>query len=632
MHDESAHGRARHRARAATMGPGDERRGRSACALRSPASPERAGAAKGALALALVAATSAAVGCEGTLDGGPGAGGGGGTSTPTSFACDPSAVPTALPLRRLSKAQYSSTIRELVRFGLAAAPGEVDAVLAAVEPLFARVPGDLRLGPDKHYAGFSNLDQAVQQEHVDAAYDVAVAAGAELTSTATRLAALAGECATDADGGNDDACMTAFIESFGERALRRAITPDDVTFYKGPAGTAPFEPADWADVTALMLTSPHTLYFVEHGRESDTGEHPELDAYELASRLSYHFWQTLPDEQLFARARSGELLDPAVYEAEVERVFADDKTRAAVGTFFSEWLENTTLQELDSRAGTPVFDAFAGDFTPGPELRERMLAEVVDAATYYAFDAGGTFRELLESHKSFARTEDLATIYGVAPWDGVSEPPDFADPERVGLFTRAAYLATGSANTRPIMKGVFLRKALLCDDVPPPPPNAAATPPEPSGMQTTREAVEALTGTGNCAGCHSTIINPLGFATEGFDALGRARSTQVFYDAEGVELGSAAVDTTSVPRVDDGDLTESTGPADLLALVVASEKPHACFARQYFRWSFARLEDLDLDACALSDVKATLDEGAPMADALRVLALTPAFRRRSFQE
>jgi hypothetical protein len=313
-------------------------------------------------------------------------------------------------------------------------------------------------------------------------------------------------------------------------------------------------------------------------------------------------------------------------------VFADDKTRAAVGTFFGEWLENTTLQELDSRAGTPVFDAFAGDFTPGPELRERMLAEVVDAATYYAFDAGGTYGELLESRRSFARTDDLAAIYGVAPWDGVGEPPEFADPSRVGLFTRAAYLATGSATTRPVMKGVFLRKALLCDDVPPPPPNAAAIPPEPSGAQTTREAVEALTGSGNCAGCHSTIINPLGFATEGFDALGRARTVEVRYDETGLEVGSAPVDTASVPRVDEGDLTESAGPADLLALLVASDKPHACFARQYFRWSFGRMESLDLDACVLADVKATLDEGAPMADALRVLALTPAFRRRSFQE
>jgi hypothetical protein len=547
-------------------------------------------------------------------------------STPTDFHCDEDLVQDSLPLRRLSLVQYRNTVRDLVRFVL---PADAEAIDGELTLLFDALPEDRRVGPDKHYAGFTHLDQDVQQDHIDASYDVAIALGASLTASSARLETVVGACATDADEGNDDACLDDFIRRFGERALRRAVSDEDVAFYRSPAGDAPFDAPDYADAITLLLTAPHMLYFVEHGQESPE-ERVALDAYEIASRLSYHFWQTLPDEELFEAARSGALLDEEGFTTQVDRVWADPRTRDAVGSFFAEWLDNTTLEELDSRVGTPVFDSFAGDFTPGPELRERMLAEVTDAATYYAFEGSGSFGEFLSSTRSFAKTDDLASIYGVAPWSGEGEPPALG-PERVGLITRAAYLATGSANTRPIMKGVFLRKALLCDDIPPPPPNAAANPPMLSDSMSTREVVEELTGDGVCAGCHTTVINPLGFATENFDALGRVRSEQVLYDEDtGEAVGSAPIDTETVPTVDGGDGTVSSGAADLMGLILASEKPAACFARQYFRFTFGRVEDLDKDACVLESVKDTLDEDKPLAEVLRTVALTAAFRQRTF--
>lgn len=577
-----------------------------------------------------LAAVCSAAACTGVIGGGPNetAPGDKQPSTPTNFVCDEELVEDALPLRRLSLVQYQNTIRDLVRHAL---PAEADSIMVDVAPSFDRIPDDQRVGPDKHYAGFTNLDQAVQQDHIDGAYAAAVAVGEALTSSTARLGEVVGGCATDADTSNDDACLDDFIRAFGERALRRAVTDDDVAFYRGPAGQAPFDGADYADVIGLLLNAPHMLYFVEHGEVGESRKAP-LDAYELASRISYHFWQTLPDEELFVAARSGDILTEDGYAAQIERVFNHDNTRAALAAFFSEWLENTTLEELDSRVGTPVFDAFADGFTPGPELRERMLAEVVDAATYYAFASDGTFDELFTSNKSFAKTDDLASIYGVAPWSGQGEPPDMG-AERMGLITRAAYVATGSANTRPVMKGVFIRKALLCDEIPPPPPNAAANPPQLSDSLSTREVVEELTGDGVCAGCHLTVINPLGFATENFDALGRLRTEQPLFDeVTGEQVGVAEIDTSSVPGVDDGDDTASSGAPDLVGLIAASEKPNACFARQYFRFTFGRMEDLDKDACALADVKRALDDDQPLAEVLRSMALSTAFRQRTFGE
>ena len=564
--------------------------------------------------------------CTGIIGGNPEDGPG---STPTSFVCATDAVPEASPLRRLSHLQYRNTVVDLVRF---AAPSAAAQILDGAEPLFAQLPSDQRVGTDKHYAGFTRLDQALQQQHVDGAYHVAEQIGAALTSSPSRLAELAGACATDADAANDDACLDDMIRRFGERALRRAVTDEDVTFYRGPAGAAPFDAADYADIVALLLNAPHLLYFVEHG-QAGTDPTAPLDAYELASRMSYHFWQTLPDEQLFAAARSGDLLTEAGYEAEVERIFNDPRTREAMGELFGQWLDNTTLEELDSRVGTPLFDAFTAGYTPGPDLREHMLAEVTDAALYYTFENPGSLRDLLTSRKSFARTEDLASLYEVPVWSG-GEPPEFTEPERAGLLTRAAFLATGSANTRPIMKGVFIRKALLCDEIPPPPPNAAANPPQLSDTLSTREVVEELTGNGACAGCHKGIINPLGFATENFDSLGRVRAEQTLFDTEtGAVVGTAGVNTEVVPHVESSnDEQVAKNAVDLTKLIADSPKPYACFARQYFRFTFGRLEDLNRDACALADVKLALDEGKPMADVLRSIARSKAFRMRSFED
>jgi hypothetical protein len=549
-------------------------------------------------------------------------------TNPTSFACAADVTPAALPLRRLSHVQYRNTINDIIRF---AAPKVAPAAIASVTPIIEQLPLDQRIGPDKHYAGFSRRDQSLQQEHVDGLYAVGVAVGAALTATSAQLEDVAGTCATDADATNDDACIDGMIRRVGERALRRPVTDEDVTFYREPVGVAPFEPADYADVLALLMNAPHLMYFVEHGQDSADAA-VLLDGYELASRLSYHFWQTLPDETLFAAAKSGELLTDAGYDAQLKRVFADPRTRDAVGEFFGQWLENSTLEELDSRAGTPLYDAFAGTTVVGPDLREAMLAEVTDAALYYTFDAPGGFRDLLLDRHSFAKTQQLASIYGVPVWSS-GEPPMFVEPERAGLITRAAYVSTGSANTRPIMKGVFLRKALLCDEIPAPPPNAAANPPKLSDTLSTRQVVEELTGGGACLSCHAYSINPLGFATENFDALGRVRQAQTLFDiTTGKVVGSAPVDTSTVPRLDLSDTTASKGAADLSKLVADSPKPYACFARQYFRYTFGRIEDTTRDGCALNDMKVVLDQSKPMADVLVSVARSKAFRSRSFAE
>jgi hypothetical protein len=299
--------------------------------------------------------------------------------------------------------------------------------------------------------------------------------------------------------------------------------------------------------------------------------------------------------------------------------------------FFADWLQVEDLPQLgDIR--DPRYVAFAGGDFPGPVLRQHMIDEVLDMASYYTWNRLSGLDALFTSELSFTRESDLATIYRVPPRDDLGDPPHMPAGERPGLLTRALFLANGSANTRPIMKGVFVRRRLLCDDIPPPPAGVNAVQPELRDDMTTRQVVEAMTEQpgSDCVACHATLINPLGFATESFDALGRFRAEQPLFSADGTFTGSLPVDTHTILRIDAGDPTASSGPADLAQQLVASGKLEACFARNYFRYTFGRWEDPARDACTLERMRARLIQTGSIAQMLVEVALTPAFRQRTF--
>ena len=200
------------------------------------------------------------------------------------------------------------------------------------------------------------------------------------------------------------------------------------------------------------------------------------------------------------------------------------------------------------------------------------------------------------------------------------------------MTTRALLLASGSSATHPIMKGVFLRKAILCDTVPPPPGDAMAVAMElePAGVTARDLAVAVSEARSDCAACHTTLINPLGFVTENFDALGRFRTTETAYDKmTGDPLGTATVDTSAVPQVTDEDMRTATTAADLNQYMLESEKPQACFARRYFRFTFGR-EEGEGDGCLLADTHQALLDGGDLGSILKSMALNPQFQKKSY--
>jgi hypothetical protein len=565
-------------------------------------------------------------------------GGGAGTAAPpapVTFACDATAKPPVATLRRLTMTQFRNTVADLAAFALNGAIAGQTVMTELAAPL-GELPDDRREAvPQDLHGSYRRLDQSLQQIHVESTYDVAVGLGAALTTTA-RIGTVVGACATDTSTSNDATCLDTFIKKFGARALRRPLTTDEVAFYTTAYGsTATASAAAYADLIGLFVTAPEFMYFVEHGDSAVAGQTGVYDVspYELASRLSYQLWQTGPDDALLAAAADGSLRDATTYNAQVTRLLADPRARPALDEFFADWMKVEDLPAMDAKNADATFKTFAGADLPDAKLRQAMIDDVVGMLDYYTWTSPSGLSALLTSDLAFARDARLAKLYGVAAWSGTGAPPALPAGQRPGLLTRALFLSTGTANTRPIMKGVFVRTNVLCDTIPPPPPGANAKPPDLGPNMTTRESVEAITempGT-ICVSCHGTAINPLGFPTEGFDALGRFRTAQRLFDATGAETGTKPVDTMTIPQVVYGDQTAVSTPAALMSLMLASGKVEACLARNFFRYTYGRWEDTTTDGCALEDARKALANGGTVADLAAAAAKTAAFKRRAFQ-
>jgi hypothetical protein len=594
---------------------------------------------------------------------------------PTDFSCNAEQKPAMDQLRALTDRQYLNTLSDLLTYTLGA-PAAADvlsnpAVVSALSALSpntpnlppplptikpAPAPGSAQavsLADAAHNAqvlsgnfpdgGWLRADQSIQEDRVAAFYSVAVALGEVLSSN--YLGPLVGNCALGTGGAADTSCLDAFIQGFGGRALRRAITSGDLTWYEGfyqlngADSTLPNPAASgYQDVLTGFFASPEFLYFVEHGDAkapaNANGVYP-LSSYELASRLSYQVWDTIPDATLWGHAVDGSISQAEVYKEEVDRLFQDPRAKQTLDQFFTQYFQAQSglnyhnLAALGMNPNAQV-KAFAGSDLPGPNLFQDMVADALGMVDYYSWTAPGTIHDLMTSGESFAQTKDVADIYKLGIWDGKSTPPEFPKNQRPGLFTRALFVAAG-LETSPILKGVYFRRYVLCDELGPPPPAAAGKVVTITGFETTETATEQLTGSGICASCHPIYINPLGFSTESFDGLGRFRTHQTLYDTDGSVAASLLVNTAVTPRILESDsTTKSTGAADLMNLAEASNKPAACLARNYFRYSFARWEDVKVDGCSLEPMRKSLANGGHLADLWKSVVETPAFKQRTF--
>ena len=542
---------------------------------------------------------------------------------PTSTTCQVDEDPMqATTLQRLSKLQYTNTIRDLLRRRLS---GPI------ADDIFDSLSGAIAAIPDDYAAGnFVGMDQSTSANHMEGFLNVAFDIATAVVTSNSVLEAFVGEsCATNA---SDTACRQRFIENFGEVALRHPLTNDEVAFYAAAS--------DYRELIATMLMAPSFLTLEQYRGSEDpnASDVTVLSPYELVGKLSYHFWQTMPDQDLMDDAASGEVMTN--YEAIVNRVFNDSRTRATMPDFFGAWLRIDEIPEFNS--SKPERDNFLSvDYGSGTDLptnlnlaayRQAAIDEVLALTDYTTFVADGSLGDLFTSTRSFATDRMLARAYGVAPWAGGNATPvpfSSAQP-RSGLLSRAALQMYGDFESHPMLKGARIRTEILCDELIAPAdvgtPAEAVIHPNFSKRELT-EAITEIPGT-VCTGCHEPFINPVGFPSENYDALGRYRTEEVLYDDNGDEQYRALIHTDTVPRIEQSDPDTVTNAIELGQLVGTSSKASSCFARHYYRFSQRRMEVDSTDLCEVNVLEEALAIDG-IQGMLKAAVFLPEFKLRA---
>ncbi len=381
----------------------------------------------------------------------------------------------------------------------------------------------------------------------------------------------------------DPACGVKFIRQFGQRAFRRPLTAAEVQRYSAVLSKEAQRTGQFSDgaqlVVEAMLQSPKFLFRLEGGSR----------VYDVASRLSYFLWDSMPDDELLACAASGELATPPGIEKAVRRMLAEPRAKPALDEFTSEWMRfDLVLNTVKDRAAYPQFT---------PELAVAMTEEsrrlVADAVWN-----DRNFMDIFQADYAFVNS-DLASLYKLpAPaseFDKVKFP---ADSDRAGILGEAMFLASTSKpeETSPTVRGYSVREQFLCQIIPDPPPGVNSTLPPVTAEKpmTNRERLGVHLTNTTCAGCH-TLMDTVGFGLEKFDAIGQRREKQVIVFISDHPKKGERPTRVSVPLDSHGTVagipnSDFASPKELGKILAAAPQCQECVVRQLFRYAFGRKE------------------------------------------
>jgi mono/diheme cytochrome c family protein len=324
---------------------------------------------------------------------------------------------------------------------------------------------------------------------------------------------------------DETACARRILSTLARRAYRRPVTAAEVdallAFYEKGQEKRGFESGIQTALEALLMTPNFLLRVTQDPASAGPGATYPVDPFDLASRLSFFLWSSIPDDQLLDLAASGKLKDPKVLEQQVRRMLADSRSKALVDGFFTLWL---SLRDLQNVAPDP---ALFPDFDDN--LRQAFLEET-KLFVESQFREDHAVSELLTADYTFLN-ERLAQFYGVPHVYGARfRRVTLTDPNRMGLLGHGSVLTVTSYSTRtsPVVRGKWLLTNILGSPPPAPPPDVPALVEAGEGgapPSTVRERMSAHRNSAVCASCHRRI-DPMGFALENFSAIGRWRTTE----------------------------------------------------------------------------------------------------------
>jgi hypothetical protein len=413
--------------------------------------------------------------------------------------------------------------------------------------------------------------------------------------------------------GDESTCADTFITSFGRRAYRRPPTVDEAStlreVYDGARTAGRTYDQGIRLIIEAALQSPQFLYRVETSATESGGVIP-VEAFELASRLSYFLWASMPDDALLDAAEKGDLADKSKREAEVRRLLNDPKARAMTTAFHELWLQLGDLESLTKK--TDVYSDYA---SIAPLFKE----ETTTFADWVFWDGNGGAERLLSSNVGFVN-DALAQHYGLpAPGGSDFQQVDLTGTNRFGLLTQGAFLShyANPDRTSPTKRGKFVRQQLLCQPPKPPPVGVPPLPPTNTFGKPIREMLSQHVSDPVCASCHS-LMDPVGFGLERYDTVGRFRDT---------DNGSPIDDSGELLDVTGGE-GAFVGAAELSQRLTETEEYYDCVATQWFRFAVGRLEG-EHDACSIDRIQKSFREsGHSLPELVVAVALSDAFSHK----
>ncbi len=495
------------------------------------------------------------------------------------------------PIRRLTRFEYGNTVRDLLG----------DTTRA----------GDL-LPPEQKGNGFSNDAASITTTRVlvDAYRSVAHDLATRATADAAALARLTA-CDTTKTG--EDACAAQFVAAFGARAFRRPLDAAEsaamISVYQAGRSDATY--ADGvAAVVEMALQSPQFLYRVEIGTPAPGTPVAKPTSYEMASRLSYLLWGSMPDVPLLDAAKMGQLDTKEQVLAKATAMLADPRSREVV-RFFHDTLYGVSGLDGLQRDAT-FFPTYTSDLA---SLFRQETEHFVDDIVW---NGAGDFGTLMTAPFTYLNGP-LAKFYGVPGITGDAFQRVPVDPaRRGGVLTQASLLTmtTPGSHNNPVVRGKFIYTKLLCGEVPDPPPGLMVKEPEPDPTRTTRERFIAHRTSATCAGCH-VKLDSIGFGLEHFNGVG------LWQD---VDNGKPIDATGSVP---DGDAAGTfNGGIELAGKIAKSHDARECYVGQWLDFAYGRLEQGN-DACTHASLGSAFQKsGGNVKDLLLALTQTDAFLYR----
>lgn len=475
----------------------------------------------------------------------------------------------SLTIRRLTHSQYDHTVRDLLQDQIQPAAG---------------------FPKEDFINGFQNQ---VEGQGVSPLQAEAYSKAAErLAQAAFRGGDQRGLLPSRPASPTDAVCADKFVRTFGLKAFRRPLADNEVKLYSRLLLEEGARAKDFLSGASLvveaMLQSPHFLFRIERGTSGPNAQ------YEVASRLSYLLWDTMPDDKLFDAAAKGELATPAQIETVARRMLDDPRARPAMDEFLAQWLRfDSVLSATRDRRRFREFNT---------EVAAAMVEETRQLFNHLVW-RDKNFMEFFTANYTFV-SSDLARLYDMpAPAEEFAMVEYPADSGRSGVLGHGSFLVETSkpAETSPTARGLFIRNHFLGHEIPPPPPGVNAVLPalSESSPKTNRQRLDIHLNSESCAGCHK-LIDPIGLGFEQYNAIGAFQKKMALqFPASRADEQKGRRSMTIELEIDTSGFiqglenSEFSTPRELGKILAESKTCQKNITKQLFRYGFGRQETVN---------------------------------------